>query len=87
MINIDMINIDMINIDMINIDMINFLFKFRKFIWRLLNDNLAQQSISAASLKGFYLLAQGNALGNNALLSLRPERAKARYTILCPFRA
>ena len=77
-----MINIDMINIDMINIDMINFLFKFRKFIWRLLNDNLAQQS-----LKGVHLSAQGNALGNNALLSLRPERAKARYTILCPFRA
>ncbi len=43
---------------------------------------LAQQS-----LKGFQLSAQGNALGNNALLSLRPERAKARYTILCPFRA
>jgi ankyrin repeat protein len=32
-----------------------------------INDNLSQQSISAASLKGFYLLAQGNALGNNAL--------------------
>ncbi len=43
--------------------------------------------LRSPSLKGFYLIAQGNALGNGWPHNLTPCKGKSRCVLLCPYRA